>query len=428
MSFSENIKHLKKPVFVLISGSSGVGKTTLISYLLDSHPQTFQQPLSYTSRPRRDQEERYEFVDEATIQSLFSKGELLNLDFVYGTYYGVSKKSLTEITNSNRVPIKEIHPDNYHKFESDIFRSVTVLLYSSDLLTDQDDQQYPPSRRSRPKEMFEVQSERFDILLNICGLSSEQAGEHLIKLIQCCISEETGHSALVDFRNMNGYNKIAPDFVDSKRVTTKNFHDASLVFWTDLLSNLHPKRPIIEIGPGNGWLFSTITYKGSPIYGIEISGKMKADYLKSCFVCSARSMPVKSSSVPLIVSSLADPFISKWLFLEVSRVLEMGGAFAFTTPSNIWAENLPGRIRGETTFKLSTGEDVGVISVCPTKDELNTLLEDTGLVIASEFHLKLPVGYKEPISIAITRVASAINVDISELAIVTGYVIKKVPR
>ena len=79
-----------KAKFVAIGGKSGIGKTTLINSLIAIYPSIFRRPISYTTRQRREGEDKSEYIFISTdeIKLLFEQGKLVNLDFNYGNYYG----------------------------------------------------------------------------------------------------------------------------------------------------------------------------------------------------------------------------------------------------------------------------------------------------------------------------------------------------
>ena len=47
-----------KAKFVAIGGKSGIGKTTLINSLIAIYPSIFRRPISYTTRQRREGEDK----------------------------------------------------------------------------------------------------------------------------------------------------------------------------------------------------------------------------------------------------------------------------------------------------------------------------------------------------------------------------------
>lgn len=83
---------MKGNIFV-ITGPSGVGKTTIATELLKRRPR-LKKLVTYTTRvprPRETDGVSYHFVDETTFTSLLNAGELFESARVYDTLYGSKK-------------------------------------------------------------------------------------------------------------------------------------------------------------------------------------------------------------------------------------------------------------------------------------------------------------------------------------------------
>ena len=83
---------------IVVSGPSGVGKSTVISELL-SHRPDIHFSVSFTTRAPRGGEEdgvSYNFVDRAEFERMISAGELLEHAEYVGNYYGTSMKVIRE--------------------------------------------------------------------------------------------------------------------------------------------------------------------------------------------------------------------------------------------------------------------------------------------------------------------------------------------
>ena len=83
---------------IVVSGPSGVGKSTVISELL-SHRPDIHFSVSFTTRAPRVGEEdgvSYNFVDRAEFERMISAGELLEHAEYVGNYYGTSMKVIRE--------------------------------------------------------------------------------------------------------------------------------------------------------------------------------------------------------------------------------------------------------------------------------------------------------------------------------------------
>lgn len=84
-------------LFVL-SGPSGVGRTTIINTLLEDLD-NIGFSISYTTRGKRAGEEDgkdYHFVSESTFKNLIKQGQFLEWALVFGNYYGTHKSEVGE--------------------------------------------------------------------------------------------------------------------------------------------------------------------------------------------------------------------------------------------------------------------------------------------------------------------------------------------
>ena len=75
------IHESKKPV-IIISGPSGVGKSTAIHRCIALHPE-FALVRSVTTRKKRNDDDCYLYVDESTFDSMELAGEFLELQTEY---------------------------------------------------------------------------------------------------------------------------------------------------------------------------------------------------------------------------------------------------------------------------------------------------------------------------------------------------------
>jgi guanylate kinase len=89
---------VKKPLLVVLSGPSGVGKDAVLSYLKASDS-NFKFVCTNTTRPRRANEKDnvdYHFVSPAEFQDLLNRNELLESAKVYENWYGVPKEPIRQ--------------------------------------------------------------------------------------------------------------------------------------------------------------------------------------------------------------------------------------------------------------------------------------------------------------------------------------------
>ena len=87
-----------KGLFIVVSGPSGTGKSSICQRLLKSCPE-IKFSVSYTSRPPRPKEingKDYYFISRADFQARIKKGEFVEWVENYGHLYGTSWKTMEE--------------------------------------------------------------------------------------------------------------------------------------------------------------------------------------------------------------------------------------------------------------------------------------------------------------------------------------------
>ena len=96
---------------LLISGPSGVGKGTVVSEVMRSHPNVFELSVSSTTRPRRSSEtagSHYHFHSKQEFEEQIRKQQLLEWVQFDDNYYGTLKSSLASIFGNGRIPLLEL--------------------------------------------------------------------------------------------------------------------------------------------------------------------------------------------------------------------------------------------------------------------------------------------------------------------------------
>ncbi len=100
----------KKGLLIVISGSSGVGKGSILKKVLGRR-KNLKLSVSYTTRKPREGEvesKDYHFLDESEFLEIASKGEMLEYAKYCGNYYGTPLKALNEELNKGNNVILEI--------------------------------------------------------------------------------------------------------------------------------------------------------------------------------------------------------------------------------------------------------------------------------------------------------------------------------
>jgi guanylate kinase len=86
-----------RPLLVVISGPSGVGKDAVLARMKKSG-RSFQYVVTATTRPKRARETNgvhYHFFSRKEFQQMINKHQFLEWANVYGNYYGVPKDEIT---------------------------------------------------------------------------------------------------------------------------------------------------------------------------------------------------------------------------------------------------------------------------------------------------------------------------------------------
>ena len=100
----------KSPLFIVLSGPSGIGKDAILARMKESD-----YPLEYittvTTRPRRAKERDnvdYHFISTESFQGMISGNELLEWANVYGNWYGVPKGAVKQALDKGQDTIVKV--------------------------------------------------------------------------------------------------------------------------------------------------------------------------------------------------------------------------------------------------------------------------------------------------------------------------------
>ena len=104
-----NTELVKRPLLIVLSGPSGVGKDAVLHHLKKSRP-LFKFVTTMTTRPRRHNEKDnvdYHFISQDEFEKLLKNNELLESANVYGNWYGVPKEPIRQaLKQGNDVIVK----------------------------------------------------------------------------------------------------------------------------------------------------------------------------------------------------------------------------------------------------------------------------------------------------------------------------------
>lgn len=122
---------------IIISGCSGVGKSTLIKKLLEKHPD-FVFSVSYTTRPPRKGEVDgvdYVFVSRQEFERMKKENLFLEWEEVYGAYYGTPKAILNTPGEDRRTVIFELDTKGALNLKAKFHAFTTIAVIPPDLST-----------------------------------------------------------------------------------------------------------------------------------------------------------------------------------------------------------------------------------------------------------------------------------------------------
>lgn len=170
-----------KGPFVIVSGPSGVGKTTFIEKSLEQLPQ-LSNTISWTTRPPRKGERGgifYHFITEEQFEKLKEQGEFLEWAKVHNDFYATSKKEVERLWSKGRAIIKDIDVQGCHSIKKIFPHSISIFIY-------------PPSLNELKKRILKRDSslkEGLEKRLSIAAEEMAQGREYDFKIVNDTFKE-----------------------------------------------------------------------------------------------------------------------------------------------------------------------------------------------------------------------------------------------
>lgn len=397
--------------FIAIMGKSGSGKTTLINALIKHYPNLYKRAESYTTRmPRANESGEYEFTSSENLHTLLKENKILYIDKAFGYEYAMKASVFNDI-QINR--IKEIHPVNIAKLKSYDSNVITVVITSNNDLS--------KSRNRIDETVYEsVPSDL--IFFNDFAVPIKNLIEDLSRKIQAVILQKRlglPCATEIDEFNKRGYDSIAFEFVDNKRITTANFHQASEKFFKQKINSIGSKPNIIEIGSGNGWLSSIANFQ---IPSIDVSDSMNAGVNQKHI--SISKYTYTPFTYDYVFASLCDPYFYPTAIAKMISMLKPDGRLCISLPSKEWSLLNRG-LKQKTSFIDTFGNTYEVYSFTYSNNEIIDMGELLGFCVEEYVKGYIDTQKNSNISPAISIPATENNVDINNLCIVECYTIKR---
>ena len=162
----------------VISGPSGVGKSTLISLLFKSYPKSFQFSVSCTTRPARTGEingKDYYFISHSEFRARVHNSEFIEHCQVHDNFYGTCRSEVESITKAGKICLLDIDVQGALKISSSGIPFHGLFIRPADLETLESRLR---ARKTDPEESIQKRLKNAENELN-----TSESNPHIFKYV-----------------------------------------------------------------------------------------------------------------------------------------------------------------------------------------------------------------------------------------------------
>jgi guanylate kinase len=181
------------PLLVVVSGPSGVGKSTIVAELARRHPQVV--PIvTTTTRPRRGDETNgvhYHFLSLERFLALRDAGGLLESAQVHGNWYGTPIEQVRGILGAGRDAILTIDPQGARSVRAKVPDALLIFVMppsvedlAARLRERGSESEASLERRRRDAERWMSHADEYDHVVTNETDRPEEAAERIWQIIQ----------------------------------------------------------------------------------------------------------------------------------------------------------------------------------------------------------------------------------------------------
>lgn len=116
---------------IVMSGPSGVGKSTMLKKLFEDFPDKFGFSVSHTSRNPREGEVdgvHYHFSNKDDMQSEVDEGGYIESATFGGNMYGTSKKAVRDVAEANKICILDVDEQGVRNLKNTEFQPIFIFI------------------------------------------------------------------------------------------------------------------------------------------------------------------------------------------------------------------------------------------------------------------------------------------------------------